>query len=484
MSTPLVTAAERTDDTTAERPDDTTAERRAKRNWWIAVLALTLGALVVRVVYILVFRTDTIDNLLPNGQPYVTRVWGDGLVYHKQANLLVDGKGLIAPLPYELLGVTQQSADHPPLYVLYLAIFSALGLRGDLTHMLVSAPIGALTALSFGLLGRRVWSPRVGIIAAAIGAFSPSMIHYPGFILSETISIPLIAAFTLFLYRLWDDPSFRNAIGAGVFLGLAILSRAEVAMVVPVAVIPLVAMLRGLRPTRKFWLLCACGASCAALVLPWVGYNLSRYEKPVYLSVGMDYALAQGNCDQTYYGDLIGFYWLDCMGQALEGTDLVFADQSLGASHLREVGLDYIKAHKSRALLVAAARVGRVTGVYRPIQQSRLESFIENRDPWLSNASVLTYYPLAVSSIAGALVLRRRKRLVLPLVALVGVTLFATAITLAVLRYRVSAEPTLAVFSAVALQALGAWCVRAWRDRDPLDETLEVSPPMLGARAG
>jgi hypothetical protein len=223
----------------------TTAERRSTRNWWIAVLALTLGALVVRVVYILVFRTDTIDNLLPNGQPYVTRVWGDGLVYHKQANLLVDGKGLIAPLPYELFGVSQQSADHPPLYVLYLAIFSALGLRGDLTHMLVSAPIGALTALSFGLLGRRVWSPRVGIIAAAIGAFSPSMIHYPGFILSETISIPLIAAFTLFLYRLWDDPSFRNAVGAGVFLGLAILSRAEVAMVVPVAVIPLVAMLRG-----------------------------------------------------------------------------------------------------------------------------------------------------------------------------------------------------------------------------------------------
>lgn len=440
-------------------------ERAANRRWWMWIIGITVAGLAVRVAYILIFRTDFIPDLLgPNGPPYLTRVGGDGLVYHKQANMLVDGKGLIAALPYDLHGIVQQSADHPPLYALYLAVFSLFGLRGDLTHMLVSAPAAALAALSFGLLARRVWSPRAGIIAALIGAFNPSIIHFPGFILSETLTLPIMGALALWVYRMWDEPSWRNAAGAGAFCGLAVLCHPDAAMVVPLGIVPAVFFARGPVFRQRLLSLLAAGLACGALVLPWVGYNLYRFEKPVYLSVGLDYSMAQGSCDKTFSGDLIGFFWLQCMGQRLEGTDLAYADQSLGAEYLRHETLQYIGDNLDRLPFVVAARLGRVTGVFRPMQQANLESFIEGREKWLTNASVVSYYPLALASIIGVFILRRRKRPVFPLLAMVASALIGTALTLAVLRYRAGAEPALAVFAAIAVDALIGWVKRAWGD--------------------
>jgi 4-amino-4-deoxy-L-arabinose transferase-like glycosyltransferase len=438
------------------------------RRWWIWIAVITTAGIAVRVAYILLFRHSVIHGTLPSGHPLSTRVWGDGYVYHEQANLLVDGKGLIAPLPYFIDHVRQQAADHPPLYVLYLAIFSALGLRGDLTHMLVSAPLGAMSALTFGLLARRVWSPRAGIIAAVIGAFNPAIIHFPGFVLSETLTIPLMALLALWLYRFWDDPTWKNAAGSGVWCGLAVLTHPDSSMMVVLAIVPAVFLVKGVQLRARMVNLVAAGITCGALVLPWVGFNLARYEKPVYLSVGADYSMAQGSCDQTYYGELIGFFWLNCMGQRLEGTDLALKDQSLGAEHLRHETLDYIRDHLGRTPLVVAARIGRVTGVFRPIQQANLESFIEGRERWLTNLAVVTWYPLAIASIAGAFVLRRRVRPVFPLVAMVVTVLIGTALTLAVLRYRAGAEPAIAVLAAVAIDAAIAWFQRVWHERDPL----------------
>jgi hypothetical protein len=116
---------------------------------------------------------------------------------------------------------------------------------------------------------------------------------------------------------------------------------------------------------------------------------------------------------------------------------------------------------------VVAARVGRVTGVFRPIQQANLEHITEDREWWLTNASVVSYYPLALLSVGGVVVLRRRRRMVIPLVVTIASALLGAAMTLAVLRYRASAEPALAVLAAVAVDAIVSWVQRAWRDGEP-----------------
>ncbi|MEE9417803.1 MAG: glycosyltransferase family 39 protein [Acidimicrobiales bacterium] len=441
------------------RPQLTQGDYR--RQWWWMVSLLALLGLALRVWYILAFRQDPISNQLPSGLVYETSVWGDGLVFHQQANLLADGEGLISPLPFELQGIRQQSADHPPVYTLYLAFFSLIGVRSELGHMLVSAPLGAMAAITFALLGRRVAGPKVGLIAAAFGALDPNIWPFPGFVLSETVTIPLAALVALFAYRVWDKPSAREAAGLGLMLGLAILARAELAIISVVAIIPLMMLLRQVNLSRRVGLLAIAGLVSGLVVMPWIGYNLSRFEEPVYLSIGLDYSLVQGNCDESYSDDLLGYYWLGCQGEALEGTGLDVADQAIGSLRLREVALDYIAEHPRRAVKAVFARLGRVLGIFHPLQQVRLNSFIAGREPWLANFGVLVYYPMAALAIAGTTILRRRGVLVLPLVGLIVTSLIAVAMTLAVLRYRASAQPALAVLSAVALERGWSFIQRA-----------------------
>ena len=111
--------------------------------------AITAIGLVVRIVYVLGFRRDT-------------TVGGDAYFYHYGANLLVHGKGFIAPLQYIALHIRLEAADHPPLYVLFLAIPSAIGLGTTLAHMLWSACLGTATVALTGLVGRRVAGNRAG----------------------------------------------------------------------------------------------------------------------------------------------------------------------------------------------------------------------------------------------------------------------------------------------------------------------------------
>jgi hypothetical protein len=99
--------------------------------------------------------------------------------------------------------------------------------------------------------------------------------------------------------------------------------------------------------------------------------------------------------------------------------------------------------------------------VYRPLQQAELEHVTERREAWLSYSAVFSYYPLAGGAVVGGWLLRRRKRLLLPLVGTIACALLGTAMTLGVLRYRASAEPAMAVLAAVAVEAaLSRWARR------------------------
>ncbi len=449
-----------------------TVQRAATRRWWYWVAALTLAGLVVRVAYILLFRTDWMFLELNDGSFLQTKVGGDGYVFHQQANLIADGEGMISPINLLRNGEAQESADHPPLYTLYLTLWSMLGVRGTVSHMLVSAPLGALTATTFALLGRRVGGMSVGLVAAAFGAFAPSIIHYPGFILSETVTVPLAALAAWTLIRVVDVPTFGRAAALGFSIGAAIMARAEMGIYVIVAIIPVVMLIGSLRPIDRFVRLSVAGICCLVLVGPWVAYNLARFEEPVFLSIGLDYSLVQGNCDESYSDDLLGYYWLQCMGEALEGefaddgTPLAQADQGLHSRFLRTKAFDYMKERPGRATQAAFARMGRITGVFHPIQQARLNAFIGGRENLLANVSVLAFYPTAVLAAAGAVLIARRRGPLWPLLGLIATAIIAVAMTLAVLRYRATAEPALAVLAAVALVATARFVRDAWLGDD------------------
>jgi 4-amino-4-deoxy-L-arabinose transferase-like glycosyltransferase len=402
------------------------------------LLVTTMLGLAVRLVYLLAFRRDR-------------GLVGDPFFYHHGAELLVDGKGFIAPLQYKFFGITIEAADHPPLYMLFLTIPSAVGLGSVFAHKLWSTLLGTATVTLTGLVGRRVGGDRVGLIAAGIAAFSPNTWVFDAMVLSETMAIFMSTLALLAAYRAWEQPSVGRIAALGVVCGLAALSRSELALLVPALLWPIAAR-AGEIPGGARLQRAALGTVAAVVVVaPWTLYNLTRFEHPVLLSSQFGATVAGANCDDTYYGENVGLFTAKCLTYQHPPDE----DESVTEQALRKNVREYVDEHLSRVPVVVAARLGRIVGVFRPGQQMRIDEFIETREHNVVVAELFTGYVVGIGAIAGAIILRRRRGPpVFPLVVLPAIVLFTVAITYASARFRASCETALAILTAVAVDAL------------------------------
>lgn len=401
------------------------------------------GALLLRVVVIL-----TVARRNPDG--------GDPLFYHQQANLLAAGQGFLHPFEHALFGRSVATAVHPPLFSLVLAVPSLVGADGFLAHKLTMALAGTATVVVVGLVARRVAGERAGLLAAAVAALYPNLWAPEGILMPEAPFALTVAAVLLLAYRLHDRPSLAAAALLGAGVGLAALTRGEGILLLPLIAVAVPLLLRGLAPRRRLALAGVAVAGTVLVVAPWTVRNLVRFDEPVLISVSGDEVIGYANCDETYSGDGLGFWFLWCLRDDPPG------DESARGRHWRRQGLDYARDHLDRLPVVLAARVGRVWDVYRPVQGTRL-STIEGRSLAVTRAGLASYAVLLPTAVAGVVVLRRRRVLVWPLVApavLVTVTaLYAYGTT----RFRVPAEVSIAVLAGVTLDAL----VSRLRDTSP-----------------
>ena len=121
--------------------------------------------------------------------------------------MLADGKGFISPLfPHRHV----EAADHPPLYIVWLAIPSLLGLRSQFAHLVWSAVLGTASIAVVGLdRSRDRWSPaRAG--RRRLAAVYPGMWVPDGSLMAETVAIFTTAAALCFAYRYWHRPRWRT----------------------------------------------------------------------------------------------------------------------------------------------------------------------------------------------------------------------------------------------------------------------------------
>jgi 4-amino-4-deoxy-L-arabinose transferase-like glycosyltransferase len=404
-------------------------------------VAVIAGAgLLLRVLYVLFDR---------RGIP----VTGDAYFFHRAANLLADGKGFIGPYQLDLKGVTVQVADHPPAYIVYLALSSLIGFKGPTEHMLASCLLGAATVVVVAYAGRAIGGARVGLIAALVAAIYPNMFASDGMLLSETTAILASALVLLAWYRAPRNP-WKATVLLGALCGLAALTRAELVLLAPLLLLPRYLGARDRPWGQRIGLVAAGGAATVAIIAPWVIYNTARFGQLVTLSNGLDVTLAQTNCDPAYYGSQIGFYRVQCAIDATNAAGTTTDDQLELAKIYRRAAFDYAKDHASRIPVVVLARLGRVTGLYKPWQQVDLDVFPEGRDRWVATGGMVGWFVLTGFGIAGVVVLRRRRTPVWPLLAPGVIVLFVTAITFGSTRYRAPFEPCVVLLGAVGVDAL------------------------------
>jgi 4-amino-4-deoxy-L-arabinose transferase-like glycosyltransferase len=377
---------------------------------------------------------------------------GDAFLYHTGANSLADGKGFVLAHFMEG-GEPAQGASNPPLYVMWLAIPSLLGFRSPLAHQLWSCVLGIGTVGLMGLLGRQVAGIRVGLIAATLAAIGPNLFYWDTVILSETMSLFMATLVMLLAYRYWRSPDMRGLLFVGLACGAAALSRAELILLVPFVLIPLALLSSSIDVAARLRRLVAAGLMAGLVLVPWVTFNLSRFDEPVLLSNGLGVTLAATQCDKTYYGELTGLWYQPCAIRVQSKFPKGF-DESERDQVYRDAAIDYLDSHLDRAPVVVLTRWGRALGLYRPVHSVEFDHFPEGRDWTIAVSGLVSVWILGLLSIYGVVLLRRRKVPVYPLVALGAIAMIAIAIAFASTRYRSTAEPALAILAAVAIDGL------------------------------
>jgi 4-amino-4-deoxy-L-arabinose transferase-like glycosyltransferase len=425
---------------------------RSRRVSFRVVLALiVLAGLALRLYYALRVMGDH-------------RFTGDGVEFHYLSRTLADRGAYEQPFPrlgldallharnfddaYErLAGQHVPTAEKPPLYPAYLAVWAKLGLSSYRSNLVASSFLGAGTVALVGLIARRVGGVRTGLIAAALAAVYPGLVVLDGSLRSESLYVLLAAAALLAAYRLVERPAWRRAAVLGAAVGAAALTRSEGLLLLALLALP-AAWLTAPDRRDRLRLLCVAVAASALLVVPWLARNWIVFDRPAAISTNEGGLLAGANCDRAYHGPFIGTW--GCFPRPLPKWG---SNEAVISGHFRSRALDYASDHAGRVPAVAGVRLLRTWDLWDPGDSVEFEALIADRNVPLHRWAQRTFYLLALLAIAGAVVLRRRGERLRLMLALPLLVSLVSVLSYGSTRFRAAAEVTLVVLAAAALEA-------------------------------
>jgi len=173
-----------------------------------AAVLLFAGALLVRIL----FNTQVVEmheaglELFPDGKDYdalgVSLAQGTGYAIHGTPNTF-----------------------RPPGYPFFLAALYTVFGHSYAAVKVIQSVLGALTCLMILAIGQRLFTYRVGMIAAAIAAVYPFLILYTGFLLSESLFVFLSTVFLYVLVRVREHSAGKWVALGGLILGVMNLVR-------------------------------------------------------------------------------------------------------------------------------------------------------------------------------------------------------------------------------------------------------------------
>lgn len=415
------------------------AARTSPRDpFWYALGGIGVVALAIRVAFVAIKQSSV-------------KLAGDAAYYFIQAQAVADGHGFVAPFVFRTSRQIQPGADHPPGFVIFLAVLNKLGIRSDDGQRYVMCVLGTATVIVIGLLGRKLFGNRFGLIAATLAAIYPQVWINDGMLMSETLFVFSLVFALYFIYDMWQAPSWRALVLATFGLIGTSSTRPESVLLFVLLLVPVVLGRRELLLKKRVLMVAASAVITVVVFSPWVIYNINRFEKPVYLSTGFGQTLLVANCPSTYSGPFLGWYNSQCLFSEAAMRNAT-GDASVNDGKYRDKAIAFMRENKGQLPKVILAREGRMWTVWRVDQMAKLDGWIEGRGSVaLSRWAQRSYWLMALLAIPGMVLWRRRKVPMYPLVIQFAVTAFVAAITFGVTRYRAGAEISLVFFAAMTL---------------------------------
>ncbi len=450
-----------------------------QRRWFRIILGvIALIGFTVRASYLtLVTSKKPLD-----GDAFFFYYWG--------ATQLARGNGFISILS-QTYNSPIPAAHQPPGFIVLLGGLYKIGLH-DPNHLrLAMCVLGSTTIVIIGITLAKVVSRRAGLIGAAITAVYPNIWINDTFLMSETLLVfgLSIGFFGFFSYDL--KPRSIWILLASTGLTIAAMVRAEILLLLPAALIPLI-----WSRTRHAWKEGGTHLIVAA-ILPllavgsWTVYNASRFTKPVLMSTGFGPTALAGACDVVFYGPQIGSLSIPCAGPAYVNdrrltpseqraarqrfleADRYFqehhelpmvawgssksqpstdVDESVDSALATHLWLHYTKANLHQLPTVALAREGRLLNLWNPAQQVLIDRYNGRGAQWVVLVNQWMFWGIMLTAIFGAIRFRRAKIPLYPLVIPLALTAFITGIVFALTRYRVAADFSMVILAAAGIE--------------------------------
>lgn len=248
--------------------------RRSQLVWYATLLLICVTAFWLTAL----ISADIFERI-----PHVE----DEAAYLFQAQVFAQGQLSVATPPYResywspfvIDFEGRRFGKYPPGYPLLLSI----GVRAG-APWAINAMLGALTLWVVALLGRKVFSPQAGLLAAALGLTCPVFLAMSSSLLSHATSIFFITLFLWGFAGMLQESSKKSPTGkrhfaviTGLTLGYVIITRPYDAIGVgfPFALYLLFRSIRGDREILRQGLITAITVLFVSLMLPVYWYWLT-----------------------------------------------------------------------------------------------------------------------------------------------------------------------------------------------------------------
>lgn len=190
-------------------------------------------------------------------------------------------------------------SQRPPLYPAFAAVtFRFFGDRNYFAVSIVQSIISLLIILNTYQIGRHLCNEKVGLAAAGIVAFYPSLLAFNCLFLSETL---FTYFFTLAVYaslRIQSAATLKWAVLLGICLGLGALTRSILYACTPPLLLYLFAT--GAGPIKSRFASCLVALTvCIAVIAPWAYRNTKLHRTFTVVDVMGGRNVMMGNYEHT-----------------------------------------------------------------------------------------------------------------------------------------------------------------------------------------
>lgn len=372
---------------------------------------------------------------------HLARRWDRPLTMNDSFYYSGQGRQLATGVWFREILVDMPGAEHGPLLPIVLAPVSWMS---DYVpwQRLVTALVGVAVIAVIGLLGRRIGGDAVGLVAAGIAAIYPNLWMSDGLVMSESLAALLVASALLALVAIIDRPSIARAVGLGIVIGLAALTRSELLLLAPLGAFVMWRFAVGRR------LIAMVVAATLLTIAPWVVFNLVRFDQPVLLTTNDGTTLLGAYCDATFDGPYRAGWYIGCV---VDDPSYVIAEPSVRSAAQRRAAVAYARDNIERLPVIIGLRIGRMLDLYA-LADMEGNDIREERPRLGIRAGVVMFWALVLASVAGIGRIRPVDRwvLVLPLIT----TTFVAVVFYGAHRLRVPLEPVIVVTAAVGVVTL------------------------------